>query len=53
MEAARDTLSAALEGQPADFAPAVQLMLGQALLMLDDYESGLARLGARLGHAVI
>ncbi len=44
--AARDALRKVLDGQPADFALPLRLMLGQALLMLDDYTGGLAELEA-------
>ncbi len=43
---ARDALRKVLAGQPANFALPLRLMLGQALLMLDDYAAGLAELEA-------
>ena len=44
IEQARDDLFAVLNGQAEDFALPLRLMLGQALLMLDDYPQGLQQL---------
>ncbi len=41
---ARDELRDALAGQKAEFAPELRLLLGQVLLMLDDYSGGLEQL---------
>lgn len=44
IEQARDDLFGVLEGQAEDFALPLRLMLGQALLMLDDYPKALQQL---------
>ena len=44
IEQARDDLFGVLNGQAEDFALPLRLMLGQALLMLDDYPQGLQQL---------
>ncbi len=44
IEQARDDLFGVLNGQGEDFALPLRLMLGQALLMLDDYPQGLQQL---------
>jgi tetratricopeptide (TPR) repeat protein len=44
IEQARDDLFGVLDGQEESFALPLRLMLGQALLMLDDYSRGLQQL---------
>ncbi len=41
---ARDDLAAALDGQPAEFADPLRLMLGQTYLMLDEFAQALIEL---------